>query len=100
MTTKQTLTKLLCCLIVIISSCKPSNKKENNNSIVKEDKKPNIVIVFLDDSGFADFSPFANSDVPTPNVQKLADEGTIFTNFHVPQAICSASDSLRRFSSS
>ena len=93
MTTKQTLTKLLCCFIVIISSCKPSNKKENNNSIVKEDKKPNIVIVFLDDSGFADFSPFANSDVPTPNVQKLADEGTTFTNFHVPQAICSASRS-------
>ena len=93
MTTKQTLKKLLWCAILIISSCKPSNKKESDTSIVIDDKKPNIVIVFLDDSGFADFSPFANSDVPTPNVQKLADEGVIFTNFHVPQAICSASRS-------
>lgn len=93
MTTKQALTKLLWCFILIMSSCKPSNKKENDTSIVKDDKKPNIVIVFLDDSGFADFSPFANSLVPTPNVQKLVDEGIIFTNFHVPQAICSASRS-------
>ena len=53
--------------------------------------KPNIVIIFLDDSGFADFSPFGNPSYPTPNVQKLAAEGCRFTNFHVPQAICSAS---------
>ena len=53
--------------------------------------KPNIVIIFLDDSGFADFVPFGNPEYPTPNVQKLAAEGCRFTNFHVPQAICSAS---------
>lgn len=54
-------------------------------------KKPNIVVIFLDDSGFADFTPFGNPGYPTPNVQKLASEGCRFTNFHVPQAICSAS---------
>jgi arylsulfatase A-like enzyme len=53
--------------------------------------KPNIVVIFLDDSGFADFSPFGSPSYPTPNVQKLASEGCRFTNFHVPQAICSAS---------
>jgi arylsulfatase A len=54
-------------------------------------KNPNNVVIFLDDSGFADFSPFGNPSYPTPNVQKLAAEGCRFTNFHVPQAICSAS---------
>ena len=53
--------------------------------------KPNFVIIFLDDSGFADFSPFGNPSYPTPNVQKLAAGGCRFINFHVPQAICSAS---------
>jgi len=53
--------------------------------------KTNIVVIFLDDSGFADFSPFGNPAYPTPNVKKLASEGCRFTNFHVPQAICSAS---------
>lgn len=56
-------------------------------------KRPNFVVVFLDDSGFADFHPFGNPAYPTPHVAKLASEGCRFSNFHVPQAICSASRS-------
>ena len=52
---------------------------------------PNIVLIFLDDAGFADFEPFAPTPYPTPNVSRLADEGRMFYNFYVPQAICSAS---------
>lgn len=55
---------------------------------------PNIVIIFLDDAGWADFSPFGSPDYPTPNVQKLAEQGCRFNNFYVPQAICSASRSV------
>lgn len=54
-------------------------------------KKPNIVIIFLDDSGWADFKPFGDPSYPTPNVRRLASEGCRFNNFYVPQAICSAS---------
>lgn len=54
-------------------------------------RPPNVVVIFLDDSGYADFRPFANTAYPTPNVQRLADEGRCFDNFYVPQAICSAS---------
>jgi len=64
-----------------ISSCKFSNV----------DKKPNIVIIFLDDSGYSDFSPFGQIKIETPNVKTLAEEGITFRNFYVPQAICSAS---------
>lgn len=56
-----------------------------------ENSQPNIVIIFLDDAGFADFKPFAETRYPTPNVQTLAEEGRTFMNFYVPQAICSAS---------
>lgn len=55
------------------------------------DSKPNFVIIFLDDSGFADFAPFGNPAYPTPHVRQLAAEGCRFTSFYVPQAICSAS---------
>lgn len=55
------------------------------------DEKPNFVIVFLDDSGWGDFHPFGDPKYPTPNVEKLADEGCRFDSFYVPQAICSAS---------
>lgn len=56
-------------------------------------KPPNFVIIFLDDSGWADFQPFASPDYQTPNVAQLAREGCRFNNFYVPQAVCSASRS-------
>lgn len=52
---------------------------------------PNFVLIFLDDSGWGDFQPFGQRAYPTPNVQRLADEGCRFENFYVPQAVCSAS---------
>jgi len=52
---------------------------------------PNIVLIFLDDAGWADFQPFAETRYPTPNVRQLAEEGKVFHNFYVPQAVCSAS---------
>jgi len=54
-------------------------------------ERPNVVIIFLDDSGWADFTPFRQSGLRTPNVEQLAKEGCKYTNFYVPQAICSAS---------
>jgi arylsulfatase A len=56
-------------------------------------RRPNIVIIFLDDSGWADFEPFGEVVLETPNVAQLAAEGTAFHNFYVPQAVCSASRS-------
>jgi arylsulfatase A len=53
--------------------------------------RSNVVIIFLDDSGWADFEPFGELYVETPEVTRLAAEGCAYTNFHVPQAICSAS---------
>ena len=46
---------------------------------------PNVVIFFLDDSGYADFQPFGEPAYATPNVEQLAAEGVRFTRFYVPQ---------------
>ena len=58
---------------------------------VASKRPPNVVIVFLDDSGFGDFKPFGKPKYDTPHVKTLAAEGCCFHNFHVPQAVCSAS---------
>ena len=50
-----------------------------------------MVLIFLDDGAYDDFEPFGRPLYPTPHVKELANEGTSFYNFHVPQAICSAS---------
>ena len=38
--------------------------------------KPNILLIVVDDQGYADFSPFEehSSEISTPNMQRLADE--------------------------
>ncbi|MEM6843516.1 MAG: sulfatase [Bacteroidota bacterium] len=54
-------------------------------------EKPNVVLIFLDDGAFDDFSPFGTPRYPTPNVETLAREGRSFYNLYVPQAVCSAS---------
>jgi arylsulfatase A-like enzyme len=43
---------------------------------------PNVIIVLLDDTGFAQLGCFG-SDIDTPNIDALAADGLQFTNFHV-----------------
>ncbi|MBN2785944.1 MAG: sulfatase [Pontiellaceae bacterium] len=64
------------------------------SSPAQESSEPlNVIIIFLDDSGYADFHPFGNPPYATPHVEQLVAEGVQFTQFYVPQAICSASRS-------
>jgi arylsulfatase A-like enzyme len=53
--------------------------------------KPNIVIIFTDDLGYGDVGVFGAKGFQTPNLDRLAAEGGIYRNFHVPQPVCSAS---------
>jgi arylsulfatase A len=55
------------------------------------DTPPNVVIIFCDDMGYGDLSCFGAKSYVTPNLDSLAKTGTRFTNFHVAQAVCSAS---------
>ncbi len=52
---------------------------------------PNVVIIFVDDMGYADPSCFGNPAMKTPNIDRLAAEGMKLTNFYVNSPICSAS---------
>ena len=48
---------------------------------------PNVVVMLLDDVGFAQFGPYG-SDIATPTFERLAAGGQAFTNFHTT-ALCS-----------
>lgn len=54
-------------------------------------KTPNIVLFFIDDLGYGDLSVTGALGYNTPNLDKMAAEGTRFTNFMAAQAVCSAS---------
>src|SRR5271166_6754316 len=56
-------------------------------------KRPNVVMLMTDDTGWNDFGPYSNGGKalghPTPNVDKIAEEGGTFTNWY-GQASCTA----------
>ncbi len=52
--------------------------------------KPNIVLIFIDDMGYADIGPFGNKVVRTPHLDKMAAEGMKFTTCYATP-VCSMS---------
>lgn len=53
----------------------------SNRDTKSRDLSPNIIIVLLDDMGFSDLGCFGG-EIKTPNIDKLADQGLRFGNFH------------------
>ncbi|MDE0575913.1 MAG: sulfatase [Opitutales bacterium] len=58
---------------------------------IHANKTPNVVVIFIDDMGYADIGPFGAKAYPTPHLDRMAKEGRKFTDFYVTQAVCSAS---------
>ncbi|GAA4399205.1 sulfatase [Nibrella viscosa] len=52
---------------------------------------PNVILFFMDDMGYGDLSCYGALGYQTPHLDKMAAEGTRFTNFLVAQAVCTAS---------
>jgi len=55
--------------------------------------KPNIVVFFCDDLGFLDTTPYGATDVRTPNIQRLANEGLAFNRAFIASPACCPSRS-------
>ena len=52
-------------------------------------RKPNIILILVDDLGWADVGCYGNTYYETPNIDKLAAEGMKFTNGYAASAVCS-----------
>ncbi len=55
------------------------------------DRPPNVVVIFIDDMGYEDISPFGVQGIATPHLDAMAKNGRKFTDFVVSSAVCSAS---------
>ncbi|MBA7675810.1 hypothetical protein ES703_84048 [subsurface metagenome] len=54
-------------------------------------RKPNFVFVFADDLGWGDLGCYGNRQLKTPNLDELAKNGMLFTQFYVNGSVCSPS---------
>ena len=81
--TNQVLLILFLVISITFFSCKTVQKNTKK-------KKPNIVLLFIDDYGWADIE-FRNPIFKTPNLNQFKKEGLDFTRAYIPTPTCSPS---------
>ncbi len=85
MNIKRNLVIYLLSVAVLAVGCK--TKSENNKT--SSFQRPNIVFILADDLGYGDVSCYnENSKIITPNIDKLASDGVMFTDAHTSSAVC------------
>jgi arylsulfatase A-like enzyme len=59
---------------------------------VRAEDRPNFIVIFTDDQGYADLGAYGlRDDVKTPNLDRLAREGALFTDGYITAPQCSPS---------
>ena len=78
--------------VIVLFSCKNSKSQE----IIE--KKPNIVFIFTDDQTYSSIHALGNSEIITPTMDSMVEEGTAFTNAYNmgswSGAVCAASRAM------
>ncbi|TMM53419.1 sulfatase [Maribacter algarum] len=79
-------------LLLIVFTCYiplGCSAQQQNTSETK--KQPNIILLFADDAGYADFGFQGSKEMITPNLDKLASQGVRFTQAYVTHPTCGPS---------
>ena len=76
-------------IIIVLLTFSCTEKKAQNKS--SKNSTPNIVIIYTDDLGFGDISANGATEIQTPNIDKLANNGIRFTNGFSSSATCTPS---------
>ena len=53
--------------------------------------KPNIVLIVADYMGYSDIGPYGATDIKTPSLDTLADQGAQFSNYYAASPVCGPS---------
>lgn len=78
--------------LIILLGC---HKTQNKPTIINEKSaKPNIIYILADDLGYADVSIYGQSKFDTPNIDKMAKEGMLFTQHYAGSTVCAPSRSV------
>lgn len=76
-------------IIIVLLTFSCTEKKAQNKA--SKNSTPNIVIIYTDDLGFGDISANGATEIQTPNIDKLANNGIRFTNGFSSSATCTPS---------
>jgi len=83
MNTRKCKLALGCISFLVLAACAPSNNEEPS--------PPNIILIFADDAGYADFGFNGSQLIKTPNIDGIATNGIKFSKAYVSGPVCSPS---------
>ena len=75
-------------VILIAAAAVVSLWPARNASCAETSRPPNIIFILTDDLGYGDVGCYGGAKVKTPNIDRLAHEGRMFTDAHSPAAVC------------
>ncbi|MCM4155793.1 arylsulfatase [Gramella sp. AN32] len=93
---KQYILMIICfTAISFLNACAFKDKDKSDTSITDERpvNKPNIIYILADDLGYGDLSIYGQEKFSTPNIDKLAAEGMLFTQHYSGSTVCAPSRS-------
>lgn len=78
--------------MLVAGNAYPQSLNEVQNINVNiHSNKPNVIFILADDLGWGDLGAYGNQKIHTPNLDRLAQEGTLFTNFYANAPVCAPS---------
>lgn len=86
-------TALLVICTLLLSQCSPKKESKENFQTQIEPQKPNIIYILADDLGYGDLSIMGQEKFSTPNIDKLAQDGVLFTQHYSGSTVCAPSRS-------
>ncbi|AWW29081.1 arylsulfatase [Echinicola strongylocentroti] len=81
----------LTCFLLLLSVLLACNQKKGTEDQVTAKTQPNIIVIYMDDLGYGDMSAYGATEISTPNMDRLANEGVRFTNGYASSATCTPS---------
>ncbi|WP_407933340.1 sulfatase family protein [Galbibacter pacificus] len=74
--------------LLTVIACKDEATKQDT---AQDSQRPNIIFIMADDHAYQAISAYSNKLIETPNIDRIAKEGILFTNASVTNSICAPS---------
>lgn len=85
--------RLFCLLLAAVSvGCASQEAAEPEETAAQA--PPNIVFIMADDLGYGDLGAYGQEKIQTPYLDRMAREGTVFTDFYAGSTVCAPTRSV------
>ncbi|GLR17168.1 arylsulfatase [Portibacter lacus] len=87
------LTAVCSCFFIACNNTANSAHNNSDNNVSLKLNQPNIIYILADDLGYGDLSCYGQEKFTTPNIDRLASQGMLFTQHYSGSTVCAPSRS-------